>query len=151
MRNIVILEQCGTEEERRWYIQAVQQFGWSKQQLIQEIVDSACTKKVLDNTSEVCYNEDEINSDAERTEETSVQDMELPVVQTNAVDSSMETIGRAKNVSSGKRCIYLVSESKANKLYYPYTPIQYNIHLQNELQMKTASNGASARHCHSPP
>ena len=44
-QNVVILEQCETEEERRWYIQAVQQFGWSKQQLIKEIVDSAHTTR----------------------------------------------------------------------------------------------------------
>ena len=146
-QNVVILEQCETEEERRWYIQAVQQFGWSKQQLIQEIVDSAHTKKVLDNTSEVCYNEDEINSYAERAEETPVQDMERPVAQNNAADNRADAINRANDTSYGKLCIHLVPKNKASKVYDSYTPIQYNLHLQNETQRKTASVG----HCHSPP
>ena len=150
-QNVVILEQCETEEERRWYIQAVQQFGWSKQQLIQEITDSAHTKKVLDNTSEVCYNEDEINSNAECAEETPVQDMELPVAQNNTADNSTETIGRKKDTSSGKLYIHRVSESGETKVYCPYAPIQCNIHFQNETQRKAAHDEVSIDHCHSPP
>lgn len=150
-QNVVILERCETEEERRWYIRAVQQFGWSKQQLIQEIVDLAHTKKVLDNTSEVCYNEDEINSNAERAEETPVQDMELPAAQTNAADNSADAIDRANDTSYGKLCIHLAPKNKASKIYGLYTPIQYNLHLQNETQRKTASDDASVGYCHSPP
>ena len=130
----------------------MQQFGWSKQQLIQEITDSAHTKKVLDNTSEVCYNGDEINSDAECAEETPVQDMELPVAQNNAADNSTETIGKKKDTSPGKPCIHRVSENGETKVYCSYAPVQCNILFQNETQRNAAHDEVSIiGHCHSPP
>lgn len=54
-QNVVILDMCETEEERRWYIQAVQQSRWSKQQLIEKIENHVCAKESLDNSDPVCY------------------------------------------------------------------------------------------------
>lgn len=54
-QNVVILDMCETEAERRWYIQAVQQFRWSKQQLIEKIENHVCAKESLDNSDPVCY------------------------------------------------------------------------------------------------
>ena len=149
-QNVVILEQCGTEEERRWYLQAVRQFGWSKRQLIKEIMNSAHTKKVLDNTSEVCYNEDEASSYAEYAEETPVQGRRQSFAQANTAENSAGTISRAKNSSAGKSYLHRTSENRAS-IYYSYTFIQCNIHLQNKAQRKAASNDAPVGHCHSPP
>lgn len=108
-------------------------------------------KKVLDNTSEVCYNGDEINSNAEYAEETPVQDMELPVAQTNTAENSTETIGRKKDTSPRKLYIHRVSENGETKVYCPYAPIQCNIHFQNETQRKAVHDEVSIGHCHSPP
>ena len=115
-QNIIILEQCKTEEERRWYIQAVQQFGWSKQQLIKEIADSAHTKKALDNTSEVCYNEDENGNHAEYAEDAPVQNTEQSFAQTNAVENSAEAIGRTKDNLDRKPYIQLTSGNAGETL-----------------------------------
>ena len=33
-RNVAILERCGSNEERTWYIRAVLHFGWKKAKLL---------------------------------------------------------------------------------------------------------------------
>ena len=143
-QNIVILEQCGTEEERRWYIQAVQQFGWSKQQLIKEMTDLAHTKKVLDNTSEVCYNENENSNHTEYAEETPVQDVEPSFAQANTAENSKEALDR-------KPYIQFVSGNMANKIYHPYTRYNITSIYRMDHRERTAPGYESVVHCHSPP
>ena len=63
-QNIVILESELTLQERAWYIRAVQQFGWTKLKLVEQIATSAHREIVLDLTEEVCYTEE--NSTMER-------------------------------------------------------------------------------------
>ena len=57
-QNTVILEAELTLQERTWYIQATHQFGWSKLELQQRIVDHAHLEIVLDFADEVCYTEE---------------------------------------------------------------------------------------------
>ena len=58
-QNVVILEADLDLKERRWYIRAVRQFGWSKLELIEMIEYAAHTEIVLDNGLEVCDNEND--------------------------------------------------------------------------------------------
>ena len=57
-QNVVILEAELTLQEKAWYIQAVQQFGWSKLKLMEQIASAAHPEMALDLTSEVCYTEE---------------------------------------------------------------------------------------------
>ena len=54
-QNTIILEAELTVQEKLWYIRAVQQFGWSKMELIGQIASLAHRKIALDVTAEVCY------------------------------------------------------------------------------------------------
>lgn len=55
--NVVILEAGLSDEDRLWYIRAVKQFGWTKQELAKQIEACACEKVTLDTDDPVCYNE----------------------------------------------------------------------------------------------
>lgn len=57
-QNVVILEAELSIQERAWYIRAAGQFGWSKLELQQRIVDHAHLEIVLDFADEVCYTEE---------------------------------------------------------------------------------------------
>jgi len=57
-QNVVILEAELTLQEQAWYIKAAGQFGWSKLELQQRIVDHAHLEIVLDFADEVCYTEE---------------------------------------------------------------------------------------------
>ena len=54
-QNIVILENCETVEERVWYIRAVQQFGWTKTKLSEELSSGSHKEAPLDIKAAVCY------------------------------------------------------------------------------------------------
>ena len=54
-QNIVILETELTLQEKSWYIHAVQQLGWSKLKLAEQIAACAHQEIVLDLAEEVCY------------------------------------------------------------------------------------------------
>lgn len=56
-QNVVILEVDLTLQERKWYIQAVQQHSWSKLELQSKIESGAHLKISLDLAGEVCYTE----------------------------------------------------------------------------------------------
>lgn len=56
-QNVVILEADLTMEERRWYLKAVLQFGWSKLELLDKIENKAHEEIVLDNGQEICDND----------------------------------------------------------------------------------------------
>ena len=54
-RNVVILEADLSLEERRWYLSAVQQFGWSKAELQKKIEAEAHLELLLDESEISCY------------------------------------------------------------------------------------------------
>lgn len=55
-QNVVILEADLTLEECAWYLQAAEQFGWSKLTLQKKIAEAAHLEKALDPALEICYN-----------------------------------------------------------------------------------------------
>ena len=55
-QNVVILEADLTLKERAWYIQEVEQFGWSKLTLQKKIAEAAHLAETLDSASGMCYN-----------------------------------------------------------------------------------------------
>lgn len=55
IQNVVILESGLSTERREWYLKAVEQFGWSKTELIANIAANAHAKIVLAIEEEVCY------------------------------------------------------------------------------------------------
>lgn len=56
IHNVVIMEAELTIKLREWYMKAVQQFGWSKKELIAKITSEAYLEIVLDNEEEICDN-----------------------------------------------------------------------------------------------
>ena len=54
-RNVAILERCGSNEERRWYIRAVLHFGWKKAKLLAAIESQAWQHSSLDEQAFSCY------------------------------------------------------------------------------------------------
>lgn len=57
-RNAAILERCGSNEERAWYIQAVLRFGWKKVKLLEAIESQAWLHSSLDAQAVSCYTEE---------------------------------------------------------------------------------------------
>ena len=55
IQNVVILESGLSTERREWYIKAVEQFGWSKTELIANIAANAHANIFLAIEEEVCY------------------------------------------------------------------------------------------------
>ena len=55
IQNVVIMEADLTMELREWYMKAVEQFGWSKTELIANIAANAHANIVLAIEEEVCY------------------------------------------------------------------------------------------------
>lgn len=55
IQNVVILESGLSTERREWYMKAVEQFGWSKTELIANIAANAHANNVLAIEEEVCY------------------------------------------------------------------------------------------------
>lgn len=55
IQNVVILESGLSTERREWYMEAVEQFGWSKTELIANIAANAHANIVLAIEEEVCY------------------------------------------------------------------------------------------------
>jgi hypothetical protein len=56
-QNVVIMEAELTLEERRWYLNAAAQFGWSKAELQRQIEAAAHLELSLDETPAICYTE----------------------------------------------------------------------------------------------
>lgn len=55
--NVVILEEELNLEERRWYLRAARQFGWSKADLQKKIAAEAHLEVLLDESEVPCYTE----------------------------------------------------------------------------------------------
>ena len=69
-RNVAILERCGSNEERAWYIRAVLHFGWKKAKLLAAIESQAWLHSTLDEQAISCYTEEkEISQESESDEE----------------------------------------------------------------------------------
>lgn len=54
-QNVAILERCGNNEERAWYIRAVLRFGWKKAKLLEAIESQAWLHSSLDEQAVSCY------------------------------------------------------------------------------------------------
>ena len=54
-QNIVILEADLSMDQRKWYLKAASQFGWSKAELIEKVMDNAHETIDLTIYEEVCY------------------------------------------------------------------------------------------------
>ena len=69
-RNVAILERCGSNEERTWYIRAVLHFGWKKAKLLAAIESQAWLHSSLDEQAVSCYTErKEVTQESEHDEE----------------------------------------------------------------------------------
>ena len=69
-RNAAILEGCGSNEERSWYIRAVLCFGWKKGKLLEAIESQAWLHSSLDAQAVSCYTgEKEISQESECDDE----------------------------------------------------------------------------------
>ena len=68
-RNVAILEECGSNEERAWYIRAVLHFGWKKAKLLNAIESQAWLHSSLDEQAFSCYTgEKEVTRESECNE-----------------------------------------------------------------------------------
>ena len=54
-QNVAILERCGSNEERAWYIRAALRFGWKKTKLLESIKTQAWLYSSLDEQAVSCY------------------------------------------------------------------------------------------------
>lgn len=69
-QNVAILERCGNNEERAWYIRAALRFGWKKAKLLEAIESQAWLHSSLDEQALSCYTEEkEISRESESDEE----------------------------------------------------------------------------------
>ena len=68
-QNVAILERCGSNEERMWYIQAALRFGWKKAKLLEAIGSQAWLHSSLDEQALSCYTEEkEVTQESESDE-----------------------------------------------------------------------------------
>ena len=68
-RNVAILEGCGSNKERAWYIRAALRFGWKKAKLLATIESQAWRNSSLDEQAVSCYTgEKEITQESECNE-----------------------------------------------------------------------------------
>ena len=69
-QNVAILERCGSNEERAWYIRAALRFGWKKTKLLESIKTQAWLYSSLDEQAVSCYTgENEVTRECESDEE----------------------------------------------------------------------------------
>ena len=57
-QNVAILERCGSNEERAWYIRAALRFGWKKAKLLDAIESRVWRHSSLDEQAVSCYTEE---------------------------------------------------------------------------------------------
>ena len=68
-QNVAILERCGSNEERAWYIRAVLRFGWKKAKLLEAIESQTWLHSSLDEQVVSCYTEEkEVTQESESDE-----------------------------------------------------------------------------------
>ena len=89
-RNVAILERCGSNEERTWYIRAVLHFGWKKAKLLAAIESQAWLHSSLDEQMVSCYTEEkEVTQESESDEKDTlcVSRQDLPGMMKNLKSS----------------------------------------------------------------
>ena len=118
-RNVAILEGCGSNEERSWYIRAVLCFGWKKGKLLEAIESQAWLHSSLDAQAISCYTEEkEISQENECDDENTfcVPGQYLPQPHGRVRDEGFGEEGRA--------CLHIESaatsrEEIGNPVYPP--------------------------------
>ena len=106
-RNAAILERCGSNEERAWYIQAVLRFGWKKGKLLEAIESQAWLHSSLDEQAVSCYTgEKEVTRESEWNEK-------------DTLCVSRQYTNRAR-----KPLIFLDFLKLTEKIYYLFTTYQ---------------------------
>lgn len=68
-QNVAILERCGSNEERTWYIRAALCFGWKKAKLLESIKTRAWRNSSLDEQALSCYTEEKEVSQESKSDE----------------------------------------------------------------------------------
>ena len=97
-QNVAILERCGSNEERMWYIQAALGFGWKKGKLLEAIESQAWLHSSLDAQAVSCYTEEkEISQESECDDENTfcVPGQYLPQSDGRVRDEGLGAEGRA--------------------------------------------------------
>ena len=106
-QNVAILERCGSNEERAWYIRAVLHFGWKKAKLLAAIESQAWLHSSLDEQAISCYTEEK---EATRESESDEED---------TLCVSRQYTNRAR-----KPLIFLDFLKLTEKIYYLFTTYQ---------------------------
>ena len=89
-QNVAILERCGSNEERTWYIRAALCFGWKKAKLLESIKTRAWRNSSLDEQALSCYTEEkEVSQESKSDEENTlcVPRQDLPGMMKNLKSS----------------------------------------------------------------
>ena len=94
IQNVVIMEADLTMDLREWYMKAVEQFGWSKTELIANIAANAHANIVLAIEEEVCYIVEQEKKQAE-------SQMELPDVIKNVIHQAIRRIRKWRLIWKG--------------------------------------------------
>ena len=68
-QNVAILERCGSNEERAWYIRAVLHLRWKKTKLLEAIESQAWLYSSLDEYTVSCYTEEKQSQESKNDEE----------------------------------------------------------------------------------
>ena len=106
-RNVAILERCGSNEERTWYIRAVLHFGWKKAKLLAAIESQAWQHSSLDEQAFSCYTgEKEITQESESDEEDTL------------------CVSRQYTIKARKRLIFKDFLGLLRAIYYPFTTFE---------------------------
>ena len=97
-RNVAILERCGSNEERAWYIRAALCFGWKKAKLLESIKTQTWRNSSIDEQTLSCYTEEkEVSQGSESDEENTlcVPRQYLPQPDGRVRDEGLGEEGRA--------------------------------------------------------
>lgn len=106
-RNVAILEECGSSEERAWYIRAVLRFGWKKAKLLASIESQAWLHSSLDEQAISCYTgEKEITQESEWNEKDTL------------------CVSRQYTIKTRKRLIFKDFLGLLRAIYYPFTTFE---------------------------
>ena len=106
-RNVAILERCGSNEERAWYIRAALRFGWKKAKLLEAIESQAWLHSSLDEPMVSCYTgEKEISQESECDEENTLC---MPWKYLPQPDGGVRDEGLSEESGAGVRVPYRIS------------------------------------------
>ena len=106
-QNVAILERCGNNEERAWYIRAALRFGWKKAKLLEAIESQAWLHSSLDEPMVSCYTgEKEISQESECDEENTLC---MPWKYLPQPDGGVRDEGLSEESGAGVRVPYRIS------------------------------------------